>query len=303
MNAQERSIARTLFQNKIYKADGQAFEDIFTATMNYLHLDFQPIKPWGNIGDRKNDGYIKAKGIYYQVYAPEDFRKSYVDAVNKIKIDFMGLFEQWTPVNKFYFVVNDKYKGVHADCEKTIQEIQTTHQLEDARILTAKDLEEMVFKLEDDQIFTIVGHLPDPGNIKNVDYSILNEVISYIMNLPIDSAKEYSITLPDLDEKINFNGLSVGTSRYLYNGLMKVVYLEEYLSNNSNFIADTLRDKLSEVYLMERENCSGDTLFWKIVDRLSPFSQQKYQSIVIIIMSKYFETCDIFEEPNKDGEE
>lgn len=300
MNTQERSIARILFQNKIYKADGQAFEDIFTATMSYFNKDFQSIKPWGNIGDRKNDGYIKTECEYYQVYAPEDIRKSYVDAVNKIKTDFNGLIKQWSPVNKFYFVINDKYKGVNADCEQVINQIKGSYSLEDARILTAKDLEDRVFSLSEDQIYTVVGYLPDPGNLKNIDYSILNEVISYIMNLPIDSEKEYSITLPDLDEKIQFNNLSKITADYLYNGLMKVVYLEEYLSNNSDYVADSLRDKLSEIYKKQRDNFNGDSLFWNIVNALSPVAQQQYQSIVIIIMSKYFETCDIFEEPIKE---
>ena len=63
MNPQEKSLARQLFQNKLLKADGQAFEDIFTAIMNYAEPDFQQINPWGNIGDRKNDGYIKI-GMY-----------------------------------------------------------------------------------------------------------------------------------------------------------------------------------------------------------------------------------------------
>ncbi len=120
MNVQERTIARQLFQNKILKADGQIFEDIFSAIMNYAEADFQQIKPWENIGDRKNDGYIKTKGIFYQVYAPEDIRKSYTNVVSKLKKDFDGLKAQWSPVNEFYFVVNDKHKGVNADCEKII---------------------------------------------------------------------------------------------------------------------------------------------------------------------------------------
>ncbi len=267
MNAQERSIARLQFQNKIFKANGQAFEDIFTQTMYYAHPGFQAIKPWGNIGDRKNDGYIKSEGTYFQVYAPEEITKSYVELVKKINRDFSGLIEQWSPVDNFYFVVNDKYNGVNADCEQIIQGLKETH------------------------------------NLKNVDFSILNEVISYIMELPIDNNKEYRITLPDLDEKIQFNGLSDVTAEYLYNGLLKVVYLEEFLSNNSNFVADSLRDKLSEIYHQEKERYVADELFWNIVNRLSPKVQQVYQTTVIIIMSKYFETCDIFEEPIKEGEE
>ena len=297
MNVQERSIARILFQNKIYKADGQAFEDIFTQLMNYTHKDFQAIKAWGNIGDRKNDGYIKSEGTFFQVYAPEDVTKSYVDFIKKLEKDFLGLIKQWNPVNKYYFVVNDKYKGVNADVEQIIQELKITYSLDDARILTAKDIENKVFLLDDDQIFSIVGNLPDPNNIKNLDFSVLNDVISYIMSLPIDSNLEYKITLPDLKEKIQFNGLSETTASYLYDALIKVEYLEKYLSNNSDFIADSLRNKLSEIYIEKRDIYKNDELFWNIVNSLSPKMQQIYQTTVIIIMAKYFETCDIFEVP------
>ena len=30
---------------------------------------------WGNIGDRKNDGFIRNKGIFYQVFAQKIFEK------------------------------------------------------------------------------------------------------------------------------------------------------------------------------------------------------------------------------------
>ncbi|NOR81042.1 MAG: hypothetical protein GQ529_09460, partial [Methyloprofundus sp.] len=53
MNNQEKALARKLFKLKLHEANGQAFEDIFTAIMGYTEADFQPIKAWGNIGDRK----------------------------------------------------------------------------------------------------------------------------------------------------------------------------------------------------------------------------------------------------------
>jgi hypothetical protein len=39
-----------------------------------------------------------------------------------------------------------------------------------------------------------------------------------------------------------------------------------------------------------------------MVERLSPKAQRMYQITVITIMAKYFETCDIFEEPIEEGE-
>ena len=297
MDVQEKTFARQLFQNKILKADGQIFEDIFSAIMNYAETDFQQIKPWGNIGDRKNDGYIKTKGIFYQVYAPEDIRKSYTNVVSKLKKDFDGLKAQWSTVNEFYFVANDKYKGVNADCEKIIQEIKISHNLNDAGFLTAKDLENFLFELEDDQIYLITGHIPDPANIKQLDFSILNEVIGHIMQLPLNEGDKPKNVLPNWNEKIKLNVLSESVSQLLINGGFQSHSLKEYLKNNSDFLADSLRDKMNEVYSQEKENKSGDELFWAIVNSASPKAKRMYQTSVIVIMSKYFETCDIFEEP------
>lgn len=301
MNTHEKTLARQLFQNKIFKADGQTFEDIFTEIMNYAEPDFHSIKPWGNIGDRKNDGYIKSKGIFYQVYAPEDIRKSYRNAINKLKTDFEGLKSFWSPINEFYFVVNDKFKDVNADCEQIIQEIKEKHHLNNAGFLTAKDLENILFKLDDDQIFLITGNIPDPATIKQLDYSILTEVIGYIMQLPLKKGDKSKIVWPEWDEKIKFNNLSEHTARLLNNGYIQLHYLKEYLSNNSNFLADSLRDKMNEIYLQEKNIHKGDDLFWAIVNCASPKAAHMYQTSVIVIMSKYFETCDIFEEPQQVG--
>ncbi len=302
MNVQEKTIARKMFQNKIFRSDGQAFEDIFTEVMNYSERDFQPIKPWGNIGDRKNDGYIKTKGIFYQVYAPEDIHKSYISAVKKMSTDFEGLFRQWSPINEYYFVINDKYKGVNADCEIVIQKIKELYNLTSAGMVTAKDIENTLFMLDDDQIFSVTGSIPDPAAIKSLDYSILNEVISHIMQIPLRNNNKAKIILPDWDDKIKFNNLSDAVARLLNNGYFQVFSLEEYLSNNSDFLADSLRDKLNEVYCREKETKSGDDLFWAMIECLSPKAQSIYQITVIVIMAKYFETCDIFEEPIKGAE-
>lgn len=205
-------------------------------------------------------------------------------------------------MNSFYFVINDKYKGVHADVEQKIQRIKEDYGLKDAAILTAKDIENKLFELEEDQIFSIVGLLPDPANIKNIDYSILNEVIGHIMGLPIQPNVDGKIILPDWDKKIKFNKLSDMVAGYLNTASYQQKNLETYLSDNGNFVADVLRDKINEVYLQEKEKSSGDQLFMSMVEQLSPKQTQPYQNTVIIIMAKYFEACDIFEEP-KEGDE
>jgi hypothetical protein len=94
--------------------------------------------------------------------------------------------------------------------------------------------------------------------------------------------------------------LSQTVANLLNNGSIQTASLTEYLTNQGNFLADELRNKMNEIYVIEKEHCIGDELFWRIVDTASPREDQAYQSAVIVIMAKYFEACDIFEPPQED---
>jgi len=303
LNREEKALARILFKNKIYKSDGQAFEDLFTQIMNYAEPDFKQIKPWGNIGDRKNDGYIKSKGIYFQVYAPENIQNNYPEIIKKLETDFTGLLNQWnksTPIKEFYFVVNDKYKGVNADAEQVMKNIVKNNNLENGEIKTASYLEDLLFDLSDDKIINIVGFIPKPSDIKNLDYSVLNEVINFIMHLSIQQGSIEDLSVPNWDIKIQFNNLSNRTKSFLDQGFLLVQDLNYYLNDNGSFLATELCKKMIEIYSEEKQTFIADELFWRIVEKASPKNELSYRSAIIVIMAKYFETCDIFEKPTED---
>ncbi len=298
MTTEEISLARIFFENKIRKSEGNAFEDLFTQIMYYAEPDFEQIKPWGSIGDRKNDGFIRSKGIYYQVYAPEDIDKNYPETIKKLEKDFVGLLAFWENIKEYYFVVNDKYKGVNADANQVIAKIAKDYSLKKAKILTAKDLEAILFNLPDNQIFSIVGYLPNFEHITSLDFSVLTQVIGYIMGLPIKPAFG-AIKYPDWDEKIAFNNLSEPTKLLLDTASFNLGALNEYLANES-FLAEELQKKMIGIYEELKTNYSEDYLFWGIVSKCTLKNGQAFLTPTITIMAKYFESCDIFEEPIKD---
>lgn len=295
MTTEEVTLARILFENKVRRSDGNAFEDLFTQIMNYAEPEFEQIKPWGNIGDRKNDGFIRSKGIFYQVFAPEDINKSYPDAISKLEGDFNGLISQWNPVNEFYFVVNDKYKGVHADSNNKIEDIVKTNSLKKGKILTARDLERIVFTLPDDQILRVVSFLPNLDHIGNLDFSVVTQVIGYIMKLEVKPLNG-QIKYPDWNEKISFNNLGESTKQFLDTASFNLGALNDFLSNEF-FLAEELQRKLIGLYDDLKGDFSGDNLFWEMVSNCMPNNQQVFLSPTLTIISKYFESCDIFEEP------
>jgi hypothetical protein len=133
--------------------------------------------------------------------------------------------------------------------------------------------------------------------MRSLDYSILNEVIAYIMEMSLAEATSSDIQVPDWDKKIKFNGLSAIVAAYLNSGFIQTANLTEYLNNQGSFLAEDLRNKINGIYIAEKEHFTGDVLFWRIVSIASPKDIQTYQSAVIVIMAKYFEACDIFERP------
>ncbi|MGL5245553.1 MAG: hypothetical protein ACRC7R_10305, partial [Sarcina sp.] len=185
MEREEKYLVRIIFQNKIYSSDAQVFENLFTKIMGYRHLDFQAVRPQGSLGDMKNDGYILNSGIFYQVYGPEDITKSMDTAINKLKEDFHGLVSKWSneiTIKEFNYVVNDKYKGANVTVHKKLVELRNTIKtlekdyLLNTGLLVAKDLENILFELQDDDIIAVIGLIPRTNTMYEVDYNSLNEV-------------------------------------------------------------------------------------------------------------------------------
>src|SRR5690606_19903312 len=117
------------------------------------------------------------------------------------------------------------------------------HSLIDGGFITPKDLERMLFSLEFDQIVNIIGHIPNPNVLASLNFSIVGEVVNFIMRLPIQS-RITTIEFPDWDEKIKFNKLSPYTKQFLDIAAQKLGSLNEFLANES-FLADDLQQKLT----------------------------------------------------------
>ncbi len=304
MNSQEKGLARIMFKAKVCSSDGQAYEDLFVAIMQKANSKFIPIKPQGSHGDRKNDGYDPGAGHYYQVYAPENLAKSAGDAVKKVKGDFPGLIDHWKdvhPVHGYSFVMNDKYKGSLPTIEADLAEIAKTNHVESAAVFLSKDLEDLLFQLPDDVIFSIIAHPPDPNKIERLDYGILGEVVGHLMENKLAASEGLILNAPDFGEKIEFNGLSKGIAHLLNTASYQVGAIDEYFELNSSFAKQELRDHLAGLYDSSRagagDSSSSDQVFFQVLDQMVPDDKAQARDAALVLMAYFFEACDIFEDP------
>jgi hypothetical protein len=96
---------------------------------------------------------------------------------------------------------NDKYKGIHPDISLVMERIKQDNDLEEAKILCAKDLEKILLEATAAEIPIIVSLFSDPSKMRLLDYSILSDVIGHIMAQPIQRSDASSLIVPDWNKK------------------------------------------------------------------------------------------------------
>ena len=115
-----------LFENKIIQLSRQSFEDFFTQIMKAKDGNFMKVKAYGRDGDGACDGYNRATGDFYLIYAPDELTKDTTqsNAISKIKNDIDGIIKQWNNIKTINYVINDKFLGLGPKVHKLIIELQ-----------------------------------------------------------------------------------------------------------------------------------------------------------------------------------
>ena len=309
INNEEQYMATIIFRNKILTYKGQQFEDFFVSLMSNANTNFTPVKAYGCLGDCKNDGFDKHTGIYYQVFAPEDLNKkgTIYDGLKKIKKDFEGLYKKWNticPIKKYFFVVNDRYEGVPQPFHDMVIELgkQSIYSHIDIEILGASALEKIFNSLDRFTKQNIVGFIPE-YSMPMVEYDALNETVKFLLNINSEINYSERLIVPDFYNKISFNGLSESIRNRLTVGSYQEGVLTEYF-NNTPGIKDVLQKKFHLLYEEAKENIRetdenfADCRFFYILDKACVKNTIAIQTSVFVLMSYYFSSCDIFEEPN-----
>lgn len=115
------------FRIAVLEKNGDEYQDFFSDIMEKCYPgDFQRIRPWGKVGDEKNDGYWRTKRTVFQVYAPNNMTDA--KAIAKIDKDFHGALEHWAEwMDCWVFVHNSRELAPRT--EKKLLKLNDTNSL------------------------------------------------------------------------------------------------------------------------------------------------------------------------------
>jgi hypothetical protein len=304
MDKSNRYIARLIFQNCIYSSDGGAFESFFTQVMQCHNPNFRQVKPQGQYGDRKNDGFDNTTGTYYQVYAPENIKIREKETIDKLVADFAGLYSYWqaiTPIRFFFYVVNDKYKGAYPSLYAELQKIRGQYIDVTVNPFLSKDLEDIFLGLDEDSVTDIIGIIPSPDDIA-VEYGVMRDVVDYLLKVETNPQQEVISLNPDFERKISFNSLSKNVAAYLQSHRINEFAINDFFELNSSFAKNELRNVFNGLYnealnIIPDSEDKNDKVFFYIYEKSYPKHSVAINAAIFTLMAYYFEYCDIFEVP------
>ncbi|MCR4299493.1 MAG: hypothetical protein NUV75_12235 [Gallionella sp.] len=295
MNLQEAYYEQK-FENEFLRAKGDEFQTLFERLMGLAYkADFMACRPWGNQGDRKNDGFLKSERRLFQVYAPNTMEAT--KAIAKIAEDFEGAKAHWgTHFDKWVFVHNAT-DGLPPHVQQLLLNFE---QANNGIVLEPWGLEELrlIFrKLANEDKASWLGLAPTDATKIKLGFGDLQVVLERIASLPV-------LPMAEVKEvpmgKIEANALSESVVRLLKEGMLKTPLVTDFFRQWHD---ETLGERLAEAFKAEYQRLRQHQSPNRIFAELQSWAGGDHRGIpehelaVLTVIAYYFERCDIFEEP------
>lgn len=203
-------------------------------------------------------------------------------------------------------VFNDGFNGSIAPLEAALLDIASKHSIETGPFLSS-DLLRETLSLKDGEIFKVLNSIvPSPGFLPDADYAAVRDIVNFVLESSQKLTDAGSLSTPALLDKIQFNKLSPEVGMILANGARQINVISDFFANRAGYHRQVLRNHLAKIYSEEKSQILkrgkwADRLFFRVLDRITPparHMEKAVQDAALVVMSFYFEACDVFEAPN-----
>ena len=126
MDDLSRAFYEMKFEREFLTRKADEFQDFFSSVMEKRYpADFVRVRPWGNVGDQKNDGYLRGRRMLFQSYAPNDMVAAI--CIAKISKDFCGALPHWQAHFDTWVFVHNSKKGLGPGVTKVLLDLGKAH--------------------------------------------------------------------------------------------------------------------------------------------------------------------------------
>ena len=178
--------------------------------------DFVRVRPWGKLGDHKNDGYLPSKRQLFQCYAPREMDMT--TCKTKINEDFAEALPYWKDYfDQWFFVHNDTH-GLAADLLKLLLNLSAAHAPVSAAQWGYGELRQEFKQLSETDIATLLGPAPGRKDVLDLRLADVKRLLEHISLQPEPLSVDVRLVPAD---KLEYNQLSQAAATLLKAGMTR----------------------------------------------------------------------------------
>jgi hypothetical protein len=287
------------FREAYRERTADEFQDLFSSIMEKRYPgDFMRVCPWGNLGDKKNDGYLRSRRTIFQCYAPNEMDAA--KCVAKIDKDFNGALQHWREYFATWAFVHNSGKGLGAPQTGKLLELGKLH----APLIVAswgfEELRQEAMGLAEPELASLFGASPSRHGMADLGLEDLVPVLDQIVRLAPTHDPDLR---PVPADKLERNMLSADVASLLKAGMSRSDLVRRYFKYKpmlQDQIAESFRSRFAALSASKK---SPDEVF----EGLQRFAggnairSAGAQNAVFAVLAFFFEECDIFERPEPPG--
>lgn len=275
---------------------GEAYQDLFAQIMERRDPAFQRIRPWGNAGDRKNDGWSPARRMLFQCYAPSTLSAS--DLASKLSEDYAGAIDYWEEYFDSWVFVHDDLTGMAPIVAKKIAELDKKSMHVSCTAWGQPELREEFAGLHDADRAAILGPALTPHDFLSVEAHILKPLLEALGYMAPDPMAPIGAVPLD---KIEANDLLPAQVDFLKLGASRAPLVEQYLSQA--FLLPSHVDEIAEAVsaryreLRNQGHTPAVTFDLLLAWVCGGGGDSVTVANSLAVVAYFFERCHIFEVP------
>ncbi len=284
------------FENTFLRAKGDEFQTFFERLMGLAYkADFMACRPWGNIGDRKNDGFLKSERRLFQAYAPNEMEAA--KAISKITEDFEGAKVHWGKYFCKWTFVHNATDGLPPHVQQILLDFEKRNPGITLDPWGLEELRAVFRRLSLDDLAAWFGPAPTEETKARLGFKDIQVVLESLAGKAISS----NATVKDVPPgKIEANDLSESVAILVKSGMTKTPLVSDFLERWND---ETLGERLAAAFREEYKRLRGSSHPNRIFSELQAWvggnqvGTPEHQMAVLTVLAYFFERCDIFEEP------
>lgn len=301
ISVEQRYWWRIALELRLRQSHGDAFQDFFSIVMGHLHGDdFVRVRPFGKLGDKGCDGYLKSEGQLFQCYgALNGETRQVAKLTKKMTDDFGTAATKLAEIMREWHMVHNLIEGVPAEAITTLKALETANPKIEFGFIGLEGFAERVFMLTPQQIGSLLGPAASQSDAKNLDIATLRKLI-HDLAATADTAQPEAVDLrPVPVDKLAYNQLPNHWKSLVSGGWMNAPIVSLYFERHpdplmGDKVAALFKDKYN--YFKAQHLSPGDIMaaLFELVTGIGNVLPQQ-QVAAQALLAFLFENCDIFE--------